>query len=210
MILMLGHRKRVGKDTIAKAVFKYANETLNWTCFHVGFAVHLKEECYRLFKNYGFPPVEEIEARKEEFLPKLKMTVRDVLIKHGQAMKQFDPNYWANVIRDQIVEHHRDASGVSLFVISDFRFPQEYEVLAPFDPVTIKVVRPGFESKSDVVDDALKDWQFHHTFVNDCSREEDVGKKFIDEFEDYFVEDKFAEERHTRFLTAIQKHVEGE
>lgn len=81
-----------------------------------------------------------------------------------------DDNYWVKRMKDRI---ERDAPEVA--IISDLRFPNEFEFIQRNGGYCVRVDRPGFEIGdgkhhiSEVGLDTLSDDQWDHIIVNDGS-----------------------------------------
>lgn len=179
MIIGLGHQAQVGKDTVAGyLVEKYGFKRL-------AFADQLKLMALDLnpIVEYGtFHPtlhglVDRLgweEAKKEpsvrRFLQNLGVTVRD----------RIDPDAWANVVRRQILAGEQ--AGQINFVITDVRFPNEFEMLEDLGALLVKVTRNDRPPVSQHVSEyALTDWPWHKTLENSGTLDELFQK--LDRFE---------------------------
>lgn len=163
-IIALGHRKQVGKDTIAKMLADMCRVN-NIPVQHVSFAAKLKDTAYSLFSWAGVQPTifyEEDPKLKQTFLTDLDMTYRNLLIMLGCKMREIHPDCWAGPLV-------RDASNFNgVTIISDLRFPNEANHVWNAGGWTIKVTKPDVPNTDDQADCALNGSKlFHQTFVND-------------------------------------------
>ena len=147
LIVLLGHKARVGKDTLANELGVHDG------FIRFAFADKLKEVTMDLFnldteQVYGdekevpderYPNVFDkhlFHRNKEEFY-----TGRRILQILGQQLRAIDPDIWCKYVYDRITTSV--AIGESnKFVITDFRFPNEAELflkLARRDP-TVHVI----------------------------------------------------------------------
>lgn len=176
MIIGLGHRKSVGKDTI-KDILVESFSTYKPT--PMSFAYPLKKVCFEL---YGWAGVHEPEyyerlpGAKTVFLPALGMTVRDLWIKVGINFREIHMDTWAEPVIDK-------AKKVNLAIITDVRFPNEAKLLKEAGAILIKVTRPQIKDSDDAADCALNGYEgWNVTFVNKSvtlkGLEKDV-KKFL-------------------------------
>lgn len=140
MILGLGHRRGVGKDTTAKIIKGLIGYE------RASFADNLYDIGKQLYEWAGFKDrlyYEENYEQKE--VPLLNgRTPRDILIDIGMKMREVDENIWINPIinKDNVV-------------ITDVRFPNEFNQVKE-KGVCIKIIRPGWPESNDVADSALK------------------------------------------------------
>ena len=105
-IVLISGKQQSGKSTAADFLSKHFGFT------KVSFASKLKEIAKELFPEYLSQP----------------WFKRSTLIKIGQYMRDIDENVWVN----QVIKEIRELNGwegQTLFVIDDWRFPNEYEVL---------------------------------------------------------------------------------
>ncbi len=141
-IIMIGHKKRQGKDTFANMVAEIAGGKV------LRFAGPLKEIIADTF-NISLPELEELKNEEVTLIHghyhwhKEMVTVqtyRDVLQRFGtEAMKkQFGSTVWAELMVRRINE-----AGSDVIIIPDFRFYPEYETLSQHfsNIITVGIVR---------------------------------------------------------------------
>ena len=158
----MGHHKRNGKDQFAIFIIDVLRKRMkNLEVTRSGFADKLYDFCHAAYSWGGMGSrlyyVQHPEM-KEIVLPKLGKTPRQVLIDVGNHMRLYDPNIWLNACC-------RGNKVGALQIITDMRFPNEYQALESY--IRVKVTRPGFESTSeaDIPLNGVTDW--HHVIMND-------------------------------------------
>jgi hypothetical protein len=111
------------------------------------------------------------------------------LLQHlGQVGREYNENMW---VADAVwrINLNQLSTDNNLFVISDFRFPNEYSVLKETfsDVVTLNIVGRQREMEDslweDVSENSLNDFKFDHTIVNSgtLSDLEETVIKFVEE-----------------------------
>jgi hypothetical protein len=172
MIIGLGHQAQVGKDTAAAIlVEKYGFERL-------AFADTLKEMALAInpvvFVHKATGPAEEPGTitleRLDEFVAagwetaKLMPEVRRFLQNLGVAARDhLGEDVWVTPIIEKIanVASNRD------FVISDVRFPNEFDRLAEWGAWMVKLTRPGAGAGNHISETALADADWNLIIEND-------------------------------------------
>lgn len=180
MIVALGHRKGVGKDTVgAILVNKCQQLGIKSTCF--SFAQRLKEMAYMTYDYAGVKIPEYYAAdysRKNEYLPHLGMTYRDLLIKLGCKMREIHPDTW-------IAPVLYDATRFDIAVVTDLRFPNEMELVRAAGGLCFKVTRSVVIPTDDAADIALEgddilwDGEFKNDYETIKELEEVVAGDFL-------------------------------
>lgn len=213
-VVLLGHRARVGKDTLAEYLVKEQG------FIRIGFADKLKEMVADL---YGFSHEQMYGSEKDVpderypnnidpkeireyygngdsgyhlvFNPEYKsfLTPRRILQTFGQDQRRIFQNVWAQYVFNQIdaISSCGDPS-VSKFVITDLRFPNEYEVakhwergpnqleMFPRKVLAIQIIRPDLPPISgadDISETALANFEhWDGTIVNDTGIDDLYGK----------------------------------
>jgi hypothetical protein len=119
-IFLFGHRQQHGKDTccnILEEIFKKKNITYCRTYF----AKLLKKQVAEKY-NLDFNKMDDNEYKLSKPAHLNGKTIREVLIKEGCAAREIWADVWANSVYQEIL-----TSGKSIGVVSDYRFPNEYE-----------------------------------------------------------------------------------
>lgn len=136
MIILISGYKRHGKDTAANAICDYFGFK------KYSFAQPIKEACSLLF---GWS-LNHIESFKEDVDPYWKISPRQALQWLGTDSFQYDlPNHFPEFNKhigrsfwvkkfEQLYEDTRYD-----YVISDYRFPHEYELLKHHNPICIRI-----------------------------------------------------------------------
>lgn len=168
----LGHQKGVGKDYVADLLVDGINQ-LGYVGVKCSFADALKSIAYDLFGLYGIRRKEEYEkaeysVNKEEILPLLDMSTRDVWKKIGFGVREICPMYWV----DKVLKYTPFPIG-AIVVIPDVRHYNEAEAILSRGGRVYKVVRDDYEPPADNMDDLLlgyKGWSdivYNNTFDGD-------------------------------------------
>src|SRR6266496_2523002 len=123
MILAIGHRTGVGKDTVAMFLTDYlrSRNMKGLNIIREGFVDRLYDLCYSFYSWAGFQTRQYYTMNrkaKDELLPKLNMTPRQLLIALSHNLNNFDPNIFLNAITKNNDFH--------LKIIPDLRRPWEF------------------------------------------------------------------------------------
>jgi hypothetical protein len=147
MIIGFGHKKRVGKNEAAKLLQElYAEREITARC--VSFASKLKECCELYFGlkdefYYEFNPEE-----RNEIIPKINKTPRQIWIEVGNKMREVYPNVWVDALLDQ--KYKED-----VLIVTDVRFPNEVQAIKARNGILVKIVRDSVPNTDDAADCAL-------------------------------------------------------
>lgn len=153
-IIAFGHRRRVGKDTSCNFI-KTMLCVKGKRVVKISFAYKLKQVCHELF---GWANVREPEyydsypAHRDDFIPELGMTVRELWIKFGNDIRQF-------YCYDTWIKSALQNIKAEVILISDLRYPNEAEYLKSQSALLIKLNRPNVPESNDIADSALKDYR---------------------------------------------------
>jgi hypothetical protein len=146
-----------GKDTVAAILCKKLDY------YRVAFADMLKDY---VAEKYGLNRLlcDTVEGKNTK--TPLGKTVRELLIEESAEAKKTTLNIFAEQVFRKIID-----SGQELIVISDWRYPHEYEFITKMlgptvDHTTIRIVRTGLPSLSDPSEHALDGWPFDCTLTN--------------------------------------------
>lgn len=183
LIIGLGHRKRVGKDTLAELLVPRLEER-GYDVWIFAFAHDMKEAAADLFGVYGLRGPQHYESNpehREQELERIGKTPRQIWIEFGNAMRSIYPNIWIDRIRDQIEANRfytkRDIMQPTAWIITDVRYPNEAEAIKSWGGRLVKVTRNSVPDSDDVADCALMDfsgWDFH---VRNDGTIEDLGRQ---------------------------------
>jgi len=165
MIIGLGYKKQVGKDTFVQAVQKYFPEIASQ---RIAFADPLKFMLWQpLFEKYGF----SIDIFNN---PATKPILRPMAKSYGNFMRDYvDQNFW----RDKAIEKI-DPNVLNMF--SDMRYPNEFEKIKELGGITFKINRlSADDNDSDYSETALDGYEFDYEIDNNGTIEE-YEKKIVD------------------------------
>lgn len=177
-IIAFGHRKQVGKNLTASLLYQ------NLVCDHpgmkievVGFADPLYYIANYVYGWAGFKTKEYYEKfphTKGVDLPALGMSPRELLIKLGT--KAIRENVYDATWVDYAVKKERSCD---LLVITDLRFPNEFNHIKNMNGLCIRVDRPSVPTTNDIADNALTgDYAWDHVITNDGSKR-DLNTKIM-------------------------------
>jgi len=192
IVILLGHKKRVGKDTIAAHLHRNYNYTI------LPFARKLKEivqDLYEFSDEQMSDELKEIEDKRyinyidQEYSDSYNIknpdykeyfTPRRILQIFGQQQREIFKDIWAKYVFDQIAF----CSGQN-YVIPDFRFRNEFKVA--FDwltgnnntkLITVKINRPIDNHSLDSSENDLNDFDHWNYIIENDSTEQSLLNKF--------------------------------
>ena len=191
LVIMLGHQAMVGKDTLGEFLvqkdgfvrFGFADKLKSVVADLYGFS---KEQMYAEQKNV--PDERYIKRTMRMALGPHRHTYytpREVLQDFGQEQRERFQDIWADYVFRQI----QNSTNLK-FVITDFRFPNEYTKALDYveangwDLRTVKITRPesergSFAGSSDISEIALNNFQFDYELLNTTNRgKEDLYNRF--------------------------------
>lgn len=159
LVVLLSGWAGCGKDTAAALLV----DELGFD--RLAFADALKAD---VAARTGIPLAVFHSARKNEPLPTHEgQTPRDLLIARAAAVRATDPDAYARVVATQIAD-----SGGGRYVITDWRFRNEYAVLCGDATTTIlrvRVVRPDMQPMTDATEHELDNEVFDAVVQNEGS-----------------------------------------
>lgn len=165
-----GHRKRMGKDTAANMMMDILRVTYpNLRIARASFADKIKSIAYDLYKQHGLQPsgyYDQNPEKRNEKLPKLGMTPRELWIKIGTPM------FRDMVHQDTWVDYTFQANRMmDVVIISDLRFANEADAVRSHGGINIKVHRDSVAISNDVADCALDNYDGWDWVMNNLSLE---------------------------------------
>jgi dephospho-CoA kinase len=128
-IFMLSGYLQSGKDTVAD----YLVDEYNFTRF--AFADALKDQVAEKY-NIDRTLMDSSDGKKSK--TSSGETVRQILIKHGLEMRTIDPDYW---IKNIISSIDKSENKQGFYVISDWRYPNEYDQVYKYFGDIVKTIR---------------------------------------------------------------------
>jgi len=182
-VIMFGYKALSGKDT----AYNFIKE-IDPTCIRLAFADKLKSVVEDL---YGFSCRQmhgDLKNHEDERYPNLIdnndllpfLTPRRILQIFGQDQRKIYPNIWAEYIFRQIEQNCSEKIKNRTYIITDFRFKNEYDVAMKWSQKTnfdynkkliiVKIERPILRNDTDISEvqlDTFNDWD--HIINNDKS-----------------------------------------
>jgi hypothetical protein len=153
MIFAFGHEAGCGKDTfIMFCMDELRARFKGLELIREGFADRLYDLCFNLYSWAGFQQRQFYITNpkaKEEVLPALGKTPRQLLIGIAEKVREFDPCAWLNPVFRNKPRH--------LKFISDLRTPEEVEVGRSLGAYLVKIERPGCPKVQCAVSALLRD-----------------------------------------------------
>jgi hypothetical protein len=193
VIIGLGHKARVGKDSIADVLVRKHGFT------RLAFADALKQAALdidplvmapgQVNVNLGAGRLSYVvESMGWEDAKKIN-EVRRFLQELGVAIRRIDPDIWVDRILGQL-DKEID------YVITDVRFPNEFEALRATGALVVEVVRPGLpplqgRAAHHPSETALEGWDWDRVLKNDGTLEdlEYIVDRFLDDLRLYGADD---------------------
>jgi hypothetical protein len=188
-IVAFAHRRRVGKDQAC--TFMNSHLRVNGSKLHIikaSFAYELKYQTYLAFGWAGIETPEFYDKnpeKKEEILPELGISPRDLWIKYANDLRAIHPYIWINLL----FHKHKDCD---LLLISDCRYPNEVKHIHSLGGKVIKIHREGEKEFDDEADSALADWTDWDKVIENDSTLSNFYKKIAnlcEEYEDGYFQD---------------------
>ena len=156
LIVGFGHRRRVGKDTLAGMV-RDKLRAAEVSVFRDAFAWNLKQTARQMFRYAGLADDSVYENRpelRETILPAIGMSPRDLWIAIGNGMREIVPDVWIRNVLDNPAYDCSDGAD-RVVLISDLRYPNELEAIRSRGGMVVKVTRNDIPESGDVADSAL-------------------------------------------------------
>lgn len=165
LIIGLGHRKRVGKDTFA-GYLEEVLEQCGYRAHRLAFALPMKESAANLFGAFGLRDAAFYEAHpemREVILPRLGKTPRQLWIEYGNAVRTFWPDAWVELLNEQIEDirygfNEKERPRPLAFIITDVRFPNEAEAIKSWGGTLMEIRRNSAPTADDPAERALRDY----------------------------------------------------
>ena len=156
IIVVLGHKSRVGKDT-------FANFLLTSLRMHgiktqkASFAAKLKQVCFIMYgwaglREAAYYETEEGAAARKVKLPALDMTPVEIWGAIGNKVREVFPDTWL------CCTLMADYPGVQVLIITDCRFPNEGDKVLDLRGLPVKITNSRAPDLGTVADKALDDW----------------------------------------------------
>lgn len=163
-VVGLGHQAQQGKDAAASFLYPHFRR--------IAFADALKDMAMEIMPGWK----NLVEKSGWEYVKRNVYGAREVLQNLGMYMRGLDPDWWVNQAFVQMDDMYW-ASGHCDFVITDVRFPNEFDRIREHGGQLIKIWRPGVNPPNQHPSElALSDADWDATIVNDGTLE-DLGAR---------------------------------
>lgn len=193
-IVMLGYKSGSGKDALAELLIKRDG------FIRLAFADKLKSVCSDLFclshdQVYGdLKNVQDMRYKSLECFDTAFLTPRRILQDTGNKLREIYPDIWANYLANVLIpdifdDIYCEALNCEKIVITDFRFPNEYNCVKNYvdnsshkiNLYSVNIVRDivrNFSGASNISEIALDDWNnWNFVIKNEENKLEDTYKE---------------------------------
>lgn len=161
MLIALGHEKRVGKDTVAD----YLVNVFGFT--RVSFALKLKLIVKDIYPNLNEKQL--FGDEKDMFDTMIEMSPRDAMIRVGTTLR----NHFGENVFVKAVEQWLDKLDGLNVIVTDVRYPNEFEMIRARKGNLIKLVRKTTEEKiKHVSETGLQNAKWDFVVENNGTKEE--------------------------------------
>jgi len=113
----------------------------------------MKDKAYELFADLGLQLPNHYEVfrdEKEQMLPLIHKTPRELYIEYGMAIREIWPNVWIHHAMNQVIS---DPSVLNIF--TDLRFENEFKAIKDAGGFCIRIDRDSVQNTNDEADIAL-------------------------------------------------------
>lgn len=150
MLIALGHRKRVGKDTAAEYLMQ-----------HYGFKRVASADQVKLIASIAFGlSADQLYGNQKEVIDRRwNKTPRQIMQDIGQGLRAIHPNIWGAKMLQRVDELLQAGEHV---VVTDVRFPNEADALRMREAFLYRINRPAvFDAlETDVSETALDHYPY--------------------------------------------------
>lgn len=153
MIIGLGHRRGVGKNTVGE-ILKQELEKDNLRVQLVSFASVLKDVAHQMYAWGGLRSADFYEKNyqlKEVVLPEIGKSPRTIWIEVGNKMRDIHPATWIN-------NALYGANKFDVTIFTDARYPNELNAIQAVNGLVFKVYRVHAQKYNDIADSAAETW----------------------------------------------------
>lgn len=162
MLIGLGHRKGVGKDTFA-SFLKVHLLTLGIKASTTSFADQLKWCAHRIWAWAGLQPpnyynTPEGYCYKDIVLTAIGKSPRELWIEFGNAVRAIHKDTWVNLALNPL-GLAKDYDNSQVRIVTDVRFPNEAEIIRNSGGMLIRVDRDCSPLVVDGADEVLKGYR---------------------------------------------------
>lgn len=160
MIIGLGHRRGVGKNTVANMLQQYFTNG-GYSVRLASYADVLKAQCHELYSWAGLKEASYYEINyndKNVKLPDIGKTPREIWIEYGTTVcRAIYKDTW-------VKKAHEQQKMCDILIMTDARFPNELSVIKNTGGKVIRVLNSRIPETDDVADTAAKNyihWDFN-------------------------------------------------
>lgn len=169
-IIGIGHRSRVGKDTLAKFITQYLRlNSKNLRITRISFATKLKAVCYDLYKHLGLKDEDYYndpahEHERDIVLPAIGKTPVQIWVNFGTLVgREVYPDTWVDYGINKAKEGAYD-----VVLTPDVRFLNETAFILKEGGYVFELENPRVPPRNSIAEQQLKDWTgWTERFVND-------------------------------------------
>lgn len=163
----LGHVALSGKDTFALILIDYLRtKRKNLSIKKIALADPLYATCALLYSHAGFKNKAHYDQHPDEKEIPMKngRSPRDVLIKVGQKLREYDPDCWANPV-------FMSPNTCDIRIITDIRTQIEFQKLVDINGLRVKINREGCLPTREVDKELVGETRWTHTIQNSTLNE---------------------------------------
>lgn len=172
-IIGLGYKKGVGKNTFSKFMITFLRcERPDLKIKEVSFAAKLKDICYQL---YGWTELkrgifyESHRDKKEQVLPQLNKSPRDIWIEVGNKLREVYSKTWIDYALNSLV--------ADIIIITDLRFKNEAQAIRSLNGQLYRIDRSDQKLGTDPAEVDLDDWQHWDAIINNTGTLKDLNEQ---------------------------------
>lgn len=172
-ILALGHKSRVGKDTITKYLLAIiSKQRPDLIAERRAFADKVKDIAYQLYKCHGLQPAhyyEEHPLARTIKLPSLGRDPVEIWVGVGDKIREVHPETWVDIV---LLD-----SAADIVVISDLRYPNEAARVRELGGVCVRLDKEDAPIRNTKPDNALNNYTEWFKIINNVGVETELEKK---------------------------------
>ncbi len=169
-IIGIGHRSRVGKDTLAKFITQYLRlNSNNLKITRISFATKLKSVCHELYEHHGlrdedFYNKEEFKHLRDVKIPNLNLTPVEVWINFGTLVgRAVYHDTWASYAINKA-----RVGGYDVVLCPDVRFVNETKFILDEGGHVFELENPAVPPRDSIAEKELIAWDgWAKRYVND-------------------------------------------
>lgn len=153
-IIALTGPKGSGKDTVAQTIVDIAGELFDVKT--IAFADPIKQAVQHIFQ-LDTSSVEQYDILKRSELnwhSTFKADGRHVVREIGMLMRSYNEDQFTNYVEQEILNSNE---AWNVWVVTDLRFNNEYNLMKKFSAKIVKVTRPGYNYDGHVTEQGFND-----------------------------------------------------